>query len=239
MGRKSLWLSFGCLLLIAGSVVATLMALASHEPSFYTRSAVPEGPQRTELSKRFLTEFFHLLSSIQNGGNPDTNNWRGAFTDAQINSYLQEHFVSSGLAEKMLPDGISEPRILFDQNRIRFAFRYSTGPWSTIISVDFRVWLAQHEPNVVVLELQSLHAGALPVSAQSLLEQISEGLRRQNIQVTWYRHDGFPTAALKFQTDQPRPTAQLRQLELKTGTLTILGHSNEPLPQRTSLPPMQ
>jgi hypothetical protein len=227
MRRKTLWLSVGLLLLIAGSVVATVAVLVRHQPAFYGRCAVPPGPERVQLSEKFQTELLRLVSDIKNGGNVETGNWRGSFSDALINSYLQDQFLTTGAAEKLLPDGVSEPRIVFEKDRIRLAFRYGTRPWSTIISVDFRVWVAQKEPNVVILQLQSLHAGALPISAQSLLEELSESLRRQNIQVTWYRHEGNPTAALKFQTDQQRPAGQVKQVELKTGTLTILGDSGE------------
>jgi hypothetical protein len=236
MRRKSLWLSFGLLLLIAGTILATLVALTQHEPAFYGRCAVPAGFQREQQSNKFQTDFLQFITSIKNGGNVKTGDWRGCFTDETVNSYLQEHFVTSGAAAALLPEGISEPRIALEQNRVRLGFRYGSPPWSTIISIDFRVWLAHAEPNVMVLELQGLHAGALPVSAQSLLEEISESLRRNNIQVTWYRHEGNPTAALKFQTDQPRPTFQLRQVDLRTGTLTILGHSTEPLPSRPAMP---
>jgi hypothetical protein len=86
--------------------------------------------------------------------------------------------------------------------------------------------LAKGEPNVVVLELLGMHAGALPISAHSLLVDISETLRQQNVQVTWYRHEGNPTAALKFQTDQIRAAAQLQRLDLTPGKLTIRGHAN-------------
>jgi hypothetical protein len=228
MRRKSLWLSFGLLLLVTISIVATLVVLARHEPEFYSRCAVPPGPERLELSNKFIFEFARFIAKIKDGGDVNTGDWRGSFTDDQINGYLQEGFLTTGAADKLLPEDISDPRIVFEQNRIRLGFRYGTPPWSTIISVDFRFWVAKQEPNVVILELQGLHAGALPISAQSLLEEISESLRRNSIQVTWYRHNGNPAAALKFQTDQQRPTTQLRQVELKTGALTILGHTSDP-----------
>jgi hypothetical protein len=237
MRRKSLWLSLGLLTLIAGVVLTTLVMLSQHEPSFYARCAVPPGPQRTELSKEFFAVSCQLVSSIKNGGHRETGDWGARFTDTQLNSYLEEHFLTDGMADKLLPEDVHEPRIAIEKDRLRLAFRYGRRPWSTIISIDFRVWLAKGEPNVVVLELQGLHAGALPISAQSLLEEISEGLRRHNIQVSWYRHQGNPTAALTFQTDQPRPTAQLRQLDLQPGMVTLVGHSSEPLPRPTGLAP--
>ena len=41
---------------------------------------------------------------------------------------------------------------------------------------------------------------------------------------------GHPTAAIKFQSDQPRQSAQLQQVELKPGMLVITGRSNDALP---------
>ncbi|HYV34209.1 MAG TPA: hypothetical protein VE988_00810 [Gemmataceae bacterium] len=228
MSRKSFWLSVFLLVVIVGGVTTTLVLLTQHEPAFYSRAAIPPGQQRKDVSAGFEGRSGALVLSIKNGGS-DKGDWGGQFSEAEINSYLSEHFLTHGLADKMLPDGISDPRIGIDQDCIRLGFRYGTPPWSTIVSVSFRVWLAKGEPNVIVLELQGLHAGALPISAQSLLENISEALQRHNMQVSWYRHDGNPAAALKFQSDQPRPSAQLLQLELKPGLLTIHGHSHEAL----------
>src|SRR5262249_39124403 len=77
-----------------------------------------------------------------------------------------------GHNQKLLPKGISDPRIAVEANRIRLGFRYGSEPWSTIISIDMRVWLATTEVNVVALELQGVHPGALSGSAPSLLETI-------------------------------------------------------------------
>jgi hypothetical protein len=229
MRRKMLLLSVGLMVCSVLGLLAALVLLTRHEPSFYRNAAIPVGPQRTEWSREFDATAKNFIAWIINGGDAQTGNWNGKFGEHGINSYLAEQFVTTGLAQRILPEGVREPRIVLEQDRIRLGFRYGEPPWSTVIAIDFRVWLAQHEQNVVVLELQALHAGALPISAQSLLQQISESLRSSNIQVTWFRHNGNPTAAVKFNTDQPRPTCQVRQVELKPGTLAIFGHSSEPL----------
>src|SRR5262249_48018913 len=131
---------------------------------------------------------------------------------------------TSGVAEKLLPEGVTGPRVSITADKIRLAVRYGTPPWSAIISIDLRVWLAAKEANVVALELQGLHAGSLPISAQSLLEQIKEVGRVHNIEVTWYRHNGNPVALLRFQSEQ-RPAGPLSRLELRPGTLTIAGRA--------------
>jgi isocitrate/isopropylmalate dehydrogenase len=74
----------------------------------------------------------------------------------------------------------------------------------------------------VALELQSLHAGALPVAAHSLLERISEAARQNNVDVTWYRHEGHPVALLRFQADQDRPTVKLEHLYVDNAAMQLV-----------------
>ncbi|MCC6417823.1 MAG: hypothetical protein IT429_06190 [Gemmataceae bacterium] len=226
MRRKSVLLAVGVLVLAGLVTLGALALLARHTPSFYERAAIPPGKLRRDQSAAFYRTVTSLVNQIMNREPV----WHGTFTEAQLNSYFEEDFLSSGVAGKLLPENVTAPRVVLEQDRIRLAFRYGQPPWSTVISIDFRAWLAPKERNVVVLELQSLHAGSLPISAQSLLEQISNMIRRHNIDVTWYRHNGNPTAVLRFQIDQPRPTVQIRHLELRNGMLTVQGRSIEAAP---------
>ena len=67
-----------------------------------------------------------------------------------------------------------------------------------------RIWLAKEESNVAALEIQGMHLGALPVSAQSILERLSEAADSNNVKLSWYRYNGNPVAILRFQSDQRR-----------------------------------
>jgi hypothetical protein len=226
MRRKSIFLAAGIVLLTVAAILTTLALLARHEPRFWREAAVAPGKVRQDQSKAFVKQFVYMVNAILDR-HPK---WQVIFSEAQINSFFEEDFLSPGYADKLLPPDVKTPRVVLQQDKIRLAFRYGNPPWSTVISIDFRVWLAPKECNVVVLELQSLHAGSLPISAQSLLEQLSEILRRRNIDVTWYRHNGNPAAVLRFQTDQPRPTVQLLQLKLDNGMLRLAGQSLEAVP---------
>jgi hypothetical protein len=227
MRRKSLILTGGLLLLLLGGTAAALVVLVRHEPSFYADVAVAPGKERTDLSRAFQAKFFTLLSAIK-GSAPK---WAATFTQDQINSYFEEDFLRSGIARLSLPDDICAPRVKMEQDRIRLAFQYGRPPWNSIISIDFRVWLAPKEPNVIALELQGVHAGSLPISSQSLLEKVSEIARRQNIEVTWYRHNGNPVALLHFVSTKPRPTVVLQNLVLQDGALTLGGVSTDQRPR--------
>lgn len=227
MRRKSMLLALAVAVLLTGTIAGTLALLVRQEPEFYRARTIAAGQLRNQRSNEFKTTFSGLLSAVLDG-----YDFNATFTEEQINSYFQESFIASGFA-KSLPSDISEPRLAIEPERIRLAFRYGSPPWSSIISVDWRVWLAPREPNVVVLELQGLHAGSLPISAQSLLEQITDIGRRNNIDVTWYRHNGNPVALLRFPNDS-RTGVQLLQLELGPGKLTLVGRAVDSMPHAAS-----
>jgi hypothetical protein len=206
-----------------GAIGAATFVLLWHEPDFYQRSNIPEGRERQVAAGEFIGEFGMFVDKVQH-----EEPWDARFTEKAINSYFDESFVPSGVAQRVLPEGVSRPRISIEPDRIRLAFRYGTGLMTTVVSIDVRVWVAAQERNVVVLELQGLHAGALPISAQTLQQRVTDMARPQNIDVTWYRHKGNPVALLRFQADRPRPTVHLKQIELRRGFMTIRGSSTEP-----------
>src|SRR5262245_7385740 len=211
MRRKPLILALLVVMALLGGVGTTLALLLRHEPAYYRRGLMLAGPPRLAWSAQFLAELSHLSSAIQH----DDLSWDAEFTTDQINSYLQESFLEAGFDEKMLPDNLSDPRVAIDEDRLRLGFRYGYGRWSTIVTIEMRLWVAQGEANTVGLELLGLHAGALPISAQSLLEHVSEAARRNGVDVSWFRHSGHPVALLHFGPDQPRTTVHLKHVELK------------------------
>jgi hypothetical protein len=220
MRHKSVLLGFGVFLLALGAAAAVLLVLVRHEPAFYRNAPLPPLPEaRKQRSKEFTKVCFQLVNEFINRD----DEWNVSFTEEQINSFFEEDFGRT--AERDLPPGVSAPRVVIAPDKVRLAFRYGTRLLSTVVSIDLRVWLAAKERNVVALELQGLHAGSLPVSAQSLLEGVTEALRKHNIDVTWYRHQGNPVALLRFQADRTTPTIQLRRLELKPGLIEVGGCS--------------
>jgi hypothetical protein len=225
MSRRSFCLALGIILLVTFGGAAVLVGLIRHEPAHYARPPIPEEP---EILQKRSDEFWEKISALYNAITGERD-WDEQFTDEQINSYLEEGFVRSGVDRRLLPEGITKPRVVFGADTIQLAFRYGSGAWSTVISIDLRVWVPQYEPNVVAMELVGFHAGALPISTQSLLERVAEVGRQSGIDVSWYRKDGHPTALLRFGTDQPRMTVLLNKMTLQPGSLAVkIRAANEP-----------
>jgi hypothetical protein len=227
MSRRSFLLTVGLTLLLIGGGGGLLLWLIGYEQEWYLQAAIPAGPQRQAKSKQFVSGLSDLFSMIQN----EDKGWEARFTDEQINSFFEEQFVQSNLSHQMLPDAVSEPRVVFDPDRVRLAFRYGSGNWSTLVSIDLWVYLIRGE-SAVALELEGIRAGALPFSAQSLLQHISESevWQQNGIDFTWYRHpdSGHPVAVLRFQQQQTRGSPfQLDDLRIEKGSIAIRGRSGE------------
>jgi hypothetical protein len=235
MSRRSFCLVLGVVAVCSLAIAAILVGLVRHEPAQYARPPMPDEPvERDQRSREFTEKIFALIAAI----NSDRE-WDEQFSDEQINSYLDAEFIRSGVDRRLLPDGITRPRVVFGTDSIRLAFRYGSGAWSTVITIDLRVWVPGCEPNVVALELQGFHAGALPISAQSLLDRVGEVGRLSGIDVSWYRLNGHPVALLRFGTDQPRTTVLLDTVTLQPGMLAVKGHAIDPTPARAMLSPSE
>jgi hypothetical protein len=232
MSRRSVLLALAAVVTTAIGGASALAFLVRHEPAQYSRAPLPPEPEaRQERSQEFMHRFFQLINAI----NAD-HEWDEQFSDEQINSYLDDEFIRSGLDRRLLPEGISRPRVVFGTDSIRLAFRYGSGSWSTVISIDLKVWVPKCEPNVVALELVGFHAGALPISTQSLLERLAEVGRQSSVDVAWYRTNGHPVALLRFGTDQPRTTVLLDSVKLQPGSLAVKGHAIDSSAARVMLP---
>jgi hypothetical protein len=219
MSRKSLLCGFAFVLLLIGGSAAALAWMVLREPDFYRRASVPAGEQRKQLSTEFREELNNLVNGIIN-----YKSWGARFSEAQINSYFEEDFLRLGSVEKTIfPEGVSSPRLSIESDRLRVAFRYGGKNWSTIVSLDLRIWLAAKVPNVVALEVQQMRVGSLPVALQSILDHFSEAARRQDIEMSWYRHNGNPVAMLRFGPSRGEPTVQLLGIKLQPGTISVRG----------------
>src|SRR5215207_3662135 len=112
--RALLWtLSLSVLALVGGGVA--LVLLIRHEPDQYREANVPAGPVRTQRSQEFMEECVNLYNSMLPGNEKE---WYIKLSDEQINAYLAEGFVQQGIDERIMPEGISEPRVILGKDTV-------------------------------------------------------------------------------------------------------------------------
>jgi hypothetical protein len=210
-------------LVLTGSVVGGIYLLLRHEPNFYVMAEALPSAERQSQSREFTKKATRLVNDQLNCGVP----WNVDLSQDEINSWLAEDFVTSS-TDQYLPAGITEPRILFQPGRILLAFRYGDEDFSTVVSVQAKVWLPKRERSALAVEIESLRAGAIPLSWKLLQEHLTEGARKSNVDIQWYRNDGNPVAILRFQADKREPDFQFEQLRIDQGRIHIQGKSLDP-----------
>jgi hypothetical protein len=220
MRRKRLYISIG---LVAGFVLLVLVglvAMVKSDPAFYAQSDMPADSHRRELSDGAKHQYSEILSILSK------DSWDVGFTADQLNAYFQEDYFQQG-GDDNLPDGFHNPRVKIQDGKMRVGVRYGSGLFSTVMSLEVKAWKVQGQINTLAVEIISLQAGSLPLSTSVILDDISEAVRRWNIEITWFRHDGHPVAILRFQADQSRPTFQFDSVDMNNGKLTVWGRSTD------------
>jgi hypothetical protein len=212
-------------LLILGGIGSALLAAIKHEPRFYRYASVEPGAERKERSKEFFKQFWQIANRFVDG----QGKWSYTLHEEDINSYFEEDFVRLGDAEALRKLGIAEPRVSFQDDHIRIAFRYGNGFWSTVLSYELRIWLAPKDVNVVVVEILNRQVGGLPIASQTMLNELKELCRNKNLDVAWYRNDNNPVAVIRLPSNRARHFAQLLAIDVTLGQLTISGQCNEPV----------
>jgi hypothetical protein len=240
------------------ALVLGLGIALKHEPHFYAAGDLEAGAERKRLSIKFFADFLQMVADVKAN---DPNRWETSFNDIELNSFFQEDFVNYREADSLRKVGASEPRAAIDKDRIRLAFRYGSGFWSTVVSYDLHLWTVPKEPNVLAVEVLARRAGALPLPSQSLVDALIDLANRhnaeavqdnkaepkrealfgdasapRNIEVTAYRHEGRPVALIRFQADQAHPNMHLPMLCAEPGELRITGagfavHGGAPCPK--------
>lgn len=221
--RSSRLAGTGLLLVLGVGVGWGCWQALSFVPHFYLQAEPPPGPARQQASRRFESQLHNLFV---NDIRYETN-WQATVQGQELNSWLAEDLIRSNLVS-LLPPRISEPRIVFRQDRVLIGCWYDVAGFRGLVSLELRVWLAPQEPNTIVLQVERFRFGAIPLAAKLLQEEIGERVRQQNVKVLWYRYQGLPTVVLRLQADQREPSILLQALEVADGRLVFRGQSLDP-----------
>ncbi len=208
----------GLALLAAVAIPTVLWVSLTHEPEFYrTASAMPKARRKAE-AKRFMAQSLQLRNDIVN-----EPRWEAAFSDEEVNAWLAEDLVATFATQ--IPEGVHEPRVVFENDRMTMAFQLDQGPVRSVVWVVARARVPSE--NQLALTIEKIRAGVVPIPAEQLLDKITESARSHGLEVTW-EHDGdLPMALVKYTPSMKRRDIILERLQILNGQIRLAGRSSK------------
>lgn len=209
-------------LLIVLVIVGTAIPLAvwrslTYEPPFYRNLAAKDRQLRRVEADRFVSQTFQLRNDIAN-----ESYWEASFTDEEVNAWIAEDLVTH-FAE-YLPDGVRDPLLVFELDRVTLAFKLDRGPFTSLVWVVARVQVA--EDNTLALHLEKIRAGAMPISPDEVVGPIVNRARAHGLDVDWSSDRGETVVYIRYSPTPERLDVVLERVIVLDGRLYLSGRSD-------------
>jgi hypothetical protein len=214
-GKLLLWLGFA--LSVLALIPTGVWLCLTYQPSYYRAMVRLSRAQRAGRAKKFVAQSLQLRNDICN-----EPSWEAVFTDQEVNAWLAEDLVTH-FADQLPPE-VNDPRVMFELNRITFAFQVTQAGLHSVITVVARPRVP--EGNTVELTLEKIRAGILPVPADHILDRIVEYARSHGIDVEWTRKGGHPVVLMRYTPHVEREDVQLEEVQINDGQIRLAGRSD-------------
>jgi hypothetical protein len=197
-GKKIVLLAVVLLLALGAGGGAVLWSLVQ-VPDFY-EEALAEPPDpiiQQKAAKTFVARTVQLVEDIKH-----SDTWSQEFDGRQVNAWLANE-LHSKYAE-LVPPGIRDPRIGFDDKFVLVGFYYETEEWQGVVSLRLRPWVPK--PNTLAIEIASIRAGLVPIPLDSVLEELSNQIETDGWRAEWTQLEDNDVLLVHFDSgarDQP------------------------------------
>ncbi len=189
----------------------------TYQPSYYLDMIRQPRDQSVAGARRFAAQSLQLRNDICN-----EPNWEAVFSDQEVNAWLAEDLVAH-FADQLPPE-VSNPRVMFELDRITLLFLLKHRGVESVITVVARPRVP--EGNTVELTLERIRAGVLPVPADAILEQIVQHVRYQGVDVKWFHREGCPVVVVRYMPKLDRDDVRLEELQIRSGQIRLAGKSD-------------
>ena len=214
--RKRSWLR--SLLAVAAAAVGGLLAMLiclRHEPALLAGQAVPDAAAEREAA-RLLTKAASLHAAAGRKGD-----WDAIFTDAEVNAWLATDLPKNH--SRLLPAGMSMPRVRFTRDRLAGGARLRWGPLSAFGWVDLEVRL--RGLNQLSLAPRDARLGLVPLPRGFVLARMARAIAATGAVAEIRRLDGEPVLFVSLPSMGGSAAARLRleSLHLDAGEMILSG----------------
>lgn len=207
--------------LAAGVIVAAI--LLKHEPVL---PAVAPGPDTERAAARLVTKVAALGTALREDGS-----WGMALTDAEVNAWLATDLPRNHA--RLLPRGLSEPRVRFRPHRVEVAMRTGTGLFSTVVWCDLRMTL--RGVNQLGITAEAAAAGAVPLPGGPVLAELGRRLAAAGAVAELRRLDARTVLVVYIPAIRggSGTEGRLKSLRIDDGEVVVAGTTSGPVPDET------
>lgn len=223
--------------IVALSSLALLVVLVAALWGAYraVRRVRPFYEQALQIDEEALERGSRELESRATALYSDTQQpgrWQAIFTAEQINGWLAVELARN---DDQLPDNVREPRVAITPDAMTLGFRTDLGGTETVVTVDTAPLVT--EAGDVAVHLKSVHAGALPLPALQIADEIATACQALSLPVRWTRLEGQPVAVITVHDESAGDKRQIAidTIELGEGTLFVAGQTIVNSPTNNSL----
>jgi hypothetical protein len=166
------WLAL--LLMLAVGGLWWLYTSTREEPEFYraARVRLADARLRQQAASQLAERAEQLAEDIQT-----QDEWEQEFTQRQINSWLIEELPR----QARLPKGLQNPLIELGTGLIQIGCWIESPKYKGVVSVALRP--SVQSSATLAFDVESIHAGKVPVPPAEILSQFSRSLERQGLPV--------------------------------------------------------
>ncbi len=212
--RTLVYLLLGALAALVLVLLGVYQALVA-VPSEYREVVEADPVVQRQGSDELLQQAAALASDLRK-----QRDWEAWFTEKQVNGWLAVDLVENH--PDSLPDGISDPRVAFDEKAVSLFCRMRRSGTETVLTLVVEPYL--DEPNVLGLRFHKARAGILPLPLGSIVEQLEKAARDLELNLTWRQTDGDPVALITIPAllEDDR-VLRLEHLEVRDGEFYAAG----------------
>lgn len=215
-------LVFGVFVIVGLAIIGLLglKQAAQTSPAYYSEiikaEATVDTKQRHDQAETLVGDMVQLRNDLAN--DPE---WTFRLTDLAVNAWLGEHQLAE-LVQPM-PQEIAEPRVRFETERLKIAFRWNGKPLESVISAT--ICPSMISTNELQIVIEQVQAGLLPVSWSRFQSEIATALSDHGQQATWKTVDGSPALVLKISPVMQSKLIAIDKITLLEGELRLTGQT--------------
>jgi hypothetical protein len=221
---KKSFARWSIIMTIAGiSLIAicfAVLSFASQQPPRFYRQAMAASPaDALQRGEHFERAALDLHNSAQHLGR-----WEISLTADEINGWLATDLPAK--FPRLLPPGISDPRVAIDGDVFRLAVRYHRGGVDTVLSIAGEAYLTA-QTNEVAIRLDSARAGLVPIPLGRVIQEVNDRADRSDVNLRWTEVKGSPVALLRLplESNHSERRSVLDRLDTRPGQILLAGRT--------------